>query len=124
GYARGADGVFSSTGGGRVGFDVVTQSASDNNAEIAIIADGWKQAGFGVEQRLLSGPAARAPDVLAVFPGALINSTSASLGLINDFRSTSIPTRENRWNGSNRGGWNNAEYTALAETFASTLDQQ
>jgi peptide/nickel transport system substrate-binding protein len=124
GYARSSDGVFASLAGGRVGFEVLTQSASDNNAEIAIIADGWKQAGFGAEQRLLSGPAARAPDVLAVFPGTLINSTSASLGLVNDFRSTSIPNRDNRWNGSNRGGWNNAEYTALAETLATTLDPQ
>ena len=124
GYARGPDGVYASPTGGRLAFEVQTQAASDNNAEIAIVADGWKRAGFAAEQRLLSGPAARAPDLLATFPGTLINSTSASLGLINDFRSTSIPTRENRWNGSNRGGWTDAAYTGLAETFATTLDPE
>jgi peptide/nickel transport system substrate-binding protein len=124
GYARGPDGVYVSPTLGRLGLQVVTQAASDNNAEIAILADGWQRAGFAVEQRLLSGAAARQPDALAVFPALLVNSTSASLGLIDDFRSTNIPNRENRWNGSNRGGWNNAGYTGLAETFATTLDPE
>ena len=124
GYTRGSDGVYASPTSGRFAFQLVTQAASDNNAEIAILADGWQRAGFAVEQRLLSGPAARQPEVLATFPAMLVNSTSATLGLIDDFRSTSIPTRENRWNGSNRGGWNNAGYTALAEAFAATLDPE
>jgi peptide/nickel transport system substrate-binding protein len=122
GYTRGPDGVYASPSAGRFSVQLTTQAASDNNAEIAILADGWQRAGFGVEQRLLSGVAARQPDSLATFPGVLINSTSASVGLINDFRSTNIPTRENRWNGSNRGGWSHAGYTALAEAFATTLE--
>ncbi len=122
GYARGADGIYASPAAGRFTLQVQTQAASDNNAEIAILANGWQTAGFATEQKLLSGVAARAPDALATFPGMLINSTGATSGLIDDFRNTSIPTRENRWNGSNRGAWNNPDYTALAETFATTLD--
>jgi peptide/nickel transport system substrate-binding protein len=122
GYSRGPDGIFTHPTAGRLAFTVVTQSASDNNAEIAVLADGWQRAGFAAEQRLLSGPAARQPEVLASFPAMLINSTSANIGLIDDFRSSAIPTRENRWNGSNRGGWSHAGYTGLAEAFATTLD--
>lgn len=124
GYARAPDGIFATPTVGRLGMQVYTQAASDNNAELAILADGWQRAGFGVEQRLLSGPAARQPEVVSTFPAMLVNSTSATLGLINDFRNTNIPTRENRWTGSNRGGWNHAGYTALAEAFATTLDPE
>jgi peptide/nickel transport system substrate-binding protein len=122
GYAWGADGTYESPTAGRLEFQIQTQSASDNDAEIAILANSWQRAGFAATQRLMSGPAARQPDALATFPGMLINSTSASIGLIDDFRSTSIPSRENRWNGSNRGGWDNPRYTALAAQFAVTLD--
>jgi len=124
GFTRATDSFFASPTAGRLELQVVTQAASDNNAELAILADGWKRAGFGVEQRLLGGPAARQPEVLSTLPAMLVNSTSASLGLINDFRQTNIPTRENRWNGSNRGGWNHAGYTGLAEAFATTLDPE
>jgi peptide/nickel transport system substrate-binding protein len=121
GYARGADGIYAQPSAGRLALHVQTLAASDNTAEIAILADGWQRAGFATEQRSLSGPAARQPEVLATFPGMLINSTSATVSLINDFRNTNIPSRENRWSGSNRGGWNHAGYTAMAEEFATTL---
>jgi peptide/nickel transport system substrate-binding protein len=124
GYARGVDGIYVSPTLGRLGLQVQTQSASDNDAEIAILADGWHRAGFAAEQRLLSGVAARQPDSLATFSGMLINSTGSTLSLIDDFRNTNIPSRENRWNGSNRGAWNNAGYTALAEAFSTTLDRE
>ncbi|HZT07069.1 MAG TPA: ABC transporter substrate-binding protein [Chloroflexota bacterium] len=122
GYARGADGIFVSPTAGRFGVQVVTQAAADNISEIAVLADGWQRAGFGVEQRQLTGAASRQPDVLASFPDMLINSTAAGVGLINDFKISNIPTKDNRWNGSNRGGWANTEYTSLADTFATTLD--
>ncbi len=123
-YTRGADGVYATPTAGRLDIQVVTQEASDNNAELAVLADGWQKAGFGIEQKLLTGVASRQPEVLATFPAMMVNSTSATISLIDDFRSANIPSPDNRWNGSNRGGWSNADYTSLAEMFAKTLDSQ
>jgi peptide/nickel transport system substrate-binding protein len=124
GYARGPDGVYVKPGAGRLELSVVTQDAADNNAEIAVLADGWQRAGFAAEQKLLTGAVSRQPEVLATFPDVLLNSAAATVSLLDDFRGTNIPTPQNRWGGSNRGGWNNAEYTALAEGLATMLDPQ
>jgi peptide/nickel transport system substrate-binding protein len=35
----------------------------------------------------------------------------------------SIPRPENRWNGTNRGGWSSEAYDRLVETFNRTLDR-
>jgi ABC-type transport system substrate-binding protein len=34
-----------------------------------------------------------------------------------------IPRSENRWNGNNRGGWENAEYDRLYRAYNATLDK-
>lgn len=122
GYQRAAGGIYTSPSAGRFSVLVQTQAASDNEAEIAILADGWRRAGYAVEERLMTGVAARAPEALAAFPGMLVNSTSATIGLLDDFKTTNIPSAQNRWNGSNRGGWAHPAYTMLTETFATTLD--
>ena len=44
--------------------------------------------------------------------GALLNQAS-----------NRIPSAENRWNGSNRGGWINPEYDRLLDAYSTTLDR-
>jgi hypothetical protein len=39
------------------------------------------------------------------------------------YSSGNVPTADNRWTGSNRPGWSNAEYDRLVEVFARTLDR-
>jgi len=124
GYTRGSDGIYTSPTSGRFDLPLWTQEAADNNAEIAIMAEGWQRAGFAAEQKLLTGAAARAPDVIASMPALFINSTSATVALIDEFRGTNIPSPQNRWSGSNRGGWNNAEYNGLADSLVTMLDPQ
>jgi ABC-type transport system substrate-binding protein len=40
-----------------------------------------------------------------------------------DFISRLAPTAENRWVGTNRGGFSNPEYDRLIEQFSTTLDR-
>jgi ABC-type transport system substrate-binding protein len=40
-----------------------------------------------------------------------------------EHKSAEIPKPENRWNGSNRGGWSNTEFDRLADAFDATLDR-
>jgi ABC-type transport system substrate-binding protein len=40
-----------------------------------------------------------------------------------EYSMDAIPRLENRWNGNNRGGWENAEYDRLWRAYNATLDK-
>jgi peptide/nickel transport system substrate-binding protein len=121
GYAKGPDGVYTSPAEGRLTFDAKTNAA--NAAELAAIVDAWKQAGWDVQQSTV--PAAQSQDaqLRATYPGVFVFSYACCETSILGYSSANIPTAENRWSGSNRPGWSNAEYDRLVEAFARTLDR-
>jgi peptide/nickel transport system substrate-binding protein len=121
GYAKGPDGVYTSPTEGRLTFDAKTNAA--NAAELAAIVDAWKQAGWDVQQSTV--PAAQSQDaqLRATYPGVFVFSYACCETSILGYSSANIPTAENRWSGSNRPGWSNAEYDRLVEAFARTLDR-
>jgi peptide/nickel transport system substrate-binding protein len=90
---------------------------------MAIMVDGWRRAGFAATAYVV--PPAQALDrvVLATFPALATTSRPAGEDQLVNLTTSSIPTPENRWTGSNRGGWSNPEYDRLAEQFAATLDR-
>jgi peptide/nickel transport system substrate-binding protein len=123
GYARGADGMFAHPSEGRFAAELKTNAAADNEAEMAIMASGWRQAGFSIQEAVL--PAALAQDGLArsTFPGLFTNNVGVGENTLGSFTSFSLARQENGWRGSNRSGWQNAEYDRLAEAFGTTLDR-
>jgi ABC-type transport system substrate-binding protein len=54
-----------------------------------------------------------------LFPGLSATSGAGSFSI---FTSKQIPTPQNAYNGSNNGGWVNAEYEHLLNAFSSTLE--
>src|SRR5688500_18239534 len=44
--------------------------------------------------------------------------------LLRHSSAASIPTVQNSWRGSNRGGWNNAEFNATWEVYNRTLEEK
>ena len=42
--------------------------------------------------------------------------------MLSGMNTAGIPRPENRWTGSNRGGWSNPEFDRLSDTLASTLE--
>ncbi len=123
GYTRGADGIFSHPSEGRFAAELKTNAAADNEAEMAIMASGWRQAGFSIQEAVL--PAALAQDGLArsTFPGLFTNNVGVGETTLGSFTSSSLARQENGWRGSNRNGWLNPEYDRLAEAFGTTLDR-
>jgi peptide/nickel transport system substrate-binding protein len=124
GYARSGDAVWASPSGGRLAFDLLTGATAQNEAEMAVIAAGWRQVGFDIREAVM--PAAQAQDGMArsMFPGLSIISIPLGEDTLAAAGTAGISTPENRWTGRNRGSWSNAEFDRFADAFTRTLDQQ
>ncbi len=123
GFAKGTDGTFASPGAGRLSVELKTNAASDNEAEMSIMAAGWRQAGIDIQEAVLPAAQAQDNEVRSTFRGLYSNNTPPGEAAIVNHTTSRIPKPETRWNGSNRGGWSNPEYDRLAEAFAVTLDR-
>ncbi len=122
GYRKGGDGVYASATDGRLTFEVKTHAGKDNEAEVAVVAGAWRQAGFDTQEFVLPATQGQDPEKRATFAGAYTNGQNCCESAIVGFTSSSIPTAETRWSGPNRTGWSNAQYDRLADVFSKTLD--
>ena len=95
-----------------------------NDAERSIIADGWRRAGFEIEEDIFTPVQNRDGQALGTFRSLSITSAGAAReGLtLQDLPSESISRPETRWIGSNRGGWSNPTYDQAVDRFLTALD--
>jgi peptide/nickel transport system substrate-binding protein len=122
GFTKGADGFYTSPSDGRFSPEV---KGGDDLSEHPILAAGWRQAGFDMREAVLVGAQAQDPMVRNTFPGIHTSASGAAeTNWLAIFTSSQIGTPENRWRGSNRGGWSNPTYDRLVETFNTTLDPE
>jgi len=123
GWRKGGDGVFANTAGARFAFEHWGLAGSQNDKQGAIMADGWRRAGFEVREYAIPAAQGRDGQVRASFPAlSSVATGGGERGLI--FLTTGqIPTPANRWTGNNRGGWVSSEYDRLWEEFNTTLDR-
>lgn len=117
GYSKGGDGFYASPTAGRFAMELRVLAGSQNEAEIAIMADGLKHVGFDMSSYVV--PAAQIQDgqIRASFP-ALSTTTG---GTLDSLHSAAIPTPQNRWQGNNRSSWVNPEYDRLFDAFTTAL---
>ena len=127
GFARGPDGIYTSPAEGRFAGDLRVNASSQSEAEMAILASGWRQAGFEFREVPIPQAQSRLGEVRGSFP-TLYNGGGSVTGSINEgsagsFISSRIASPENRWVGGNRSGWSSAEYDRLFTAYTSTLDR-
>jgi len=124
GFVRGPDGAFVSSAGERFSPELRATATGIEERENAILADTWRRAGIDIRSRLLSEIEDRDPQLRATYPAlGTANSGLSEQTLLVKVYSGNIATAANRWQGSNRGGWVNAEYDRLYEAFIATLDR-
>jgi peptide/nickel transport system substrate-binding protein len=123
GFTRAADGMFASAAEGRFVVEAKTNASADNASEQAVLASEWRRAGFDVQESIL--PAAQSQDnqVRATYPGMFTFNTALGIAALMNHTSERFPRAENRWQGGNRGGWSNAGFDRLGDSFNTTLDQ-
>ncbi|MBM2812689.1 MAG: transporter substrate-binding protein, partial [Chloroflexi bacterium] len=122
GFGRTVGGPFAGPDGQPVSFEIKTNSATQQEQEQAILGNGWRAAGFDIQETIL--PAAQAQDsqVRASFPSIFTFSSPQGDVALARLNSSLIPRPDNRWTGNNRGGWTNADFDRYAERFSVTLD--
>jgi len=118
GFRKGADGTYLSPTDGRFTADL---REGVGQPDPPVIAVGWRQAGFDVQETVAPAALNQNPEYRATFPG--MNHFNSFLGEKGayDFTISEIPKAENRWTGGNRGGWADPEYDQLASRLTVTL---
>lgn len=123
GFTRGADGMFVDAAGERFSPQLLEETGAANEQVLAVMVQAWKQAGIDVQGALLPAAQLRDPQVRASFP-AFYHTTGGGVDEngYSFMERGAIPSAENRWSGSNRGGWVNDDYTRIWNTFSTTIE--
>jgi peptide/nickel transport system substrate-binding protein len=123
GFTRGPDGFYTSSTEGRFITEAKTDAAADNVAETSILASGWRDAGFDVREATLPAALTQDGEQRSTFASIFTNNTTIGEPTVIGFTTAGIPRSDNRWVGTNRGGWSNPEYDRLAQAFNTTLER-
>ena len=123
GYRKGADGVFANAGAERLAFEHWVLAGSQNERQGAIMADGWRRAGYEVKEYAI--PAAQSGDgqVRGTVPALSSVATGGGESNLNFLTRSQTPTPANRWRGNTRGAGFSEEYERLWDAFETTLDR-
>jgi len=120
GFTKGSDGFYTSPALGRFASEIKTNNGTDNVAEMTILASGWRQSGFDMQDAVLPVSLAQDAEARATFSGVF--SANGNLeGAIN-FKSSIFPGTPNRFENESRGGWVNPEYGRLRDAYNIALD--
>jgi peptide/nickel transport system substrate-binding protein len=119
GWRPGADGVLEKDGGQRFTMTIRTR---EDVKEALIIADNWKQIGVVGTYEAQTAQELRDREARARYTGMDISRGSMPAAtIIRSLASEQIPTAENRWAGSNRGGYASRAWDELGMRYLTEL---
>jgi peptide/nickel transport system substrate-binding protein len=121
GYTRGGDGAWTHLSAGRFAFELTTFQSPQNENEMHIIAAAWRQVGNDVSELVWPANLSSEAQMRNTHPS--LSATGGQSGEIRltEHTSDTVPSAQNRWIGTNRGGWTNPEFDRLAQQFHGTL---
>lgn len=124
GWRRSTPGeVRTNAAGQTLDVEVWRQAGPNDEQEISIIADGWKAVGVNPPLFIIPNARARDGEVFSFFPGVQVIARTMSIENF-VFTSENIPTREQRWQGSNRGSFRDEQVDSLHRQILRSLDSQ
>ncbi len=107
---------------GRISVEVKNIQSAQNDAERSIMAHGWRQVGFEIEERAFTPTEAQDGHARATFRALHPVSIAQGAPATSYLTTAAVARPETRWNGQNRGGFTNSEYDRLEAAFRTTLD--
>jgi peptide/nickel transport system substrate-binding protein len=122
GWARGADGVLTNQATGDR-FDVMLYGSQSTRTEreLGIIADGWKTTGARVETSIIPAALNNDREYRSTLTGAQLIGVGYDAFYTDRLHSKFIPSAANRWNGTNRGGYDNPKVDATLDKMVVTI---
>lgn len=121
GFTRGSDGFYRSSAGESFAPEV----RGEQQNELVILVDGWRRAGFNASISVTPPALATDNEYRAFLPAlAVTKSSVADRTVASKYATETIATPENRYGGTNKGGYSNPEYDRLYTTFTGSLDRE
>jgi peptide/nickel transport system substrate-binding protein len=121
GWQPGAGGTLQK---GNQRFELTIRDREEPKAPL-IIADFWKQIGVSASYEQQTAQELRDRAARAQYSGMeLSRGSMPPLTIIRSLITDAIPTPENRWAGSNRGGYSNPAWDDLGRQLLNALDDQ
>lgn len=124
GWQRGPDGVLAHPQTGRFETGVMGERGSGSERALSIIAENWRQLGVRAEIEILTAANQRDREHQSKRPGVYLTSPSGINFYDNRLHSNAITRPENRWSGTNRGGYHNPRVDALLDRLQATIDER
>ena len=121
GYVRGSDRLLRSAAGQTVQLDVTSSSGGSNVQEATTIAAQWSEAGL-VSRPTPYSSSVDAREAKHDMQGVVVWPWNFSILAPRTLHSSEIGTAQNRWRGSNWGGYVNPAYERLYAEMTDTLD--
>lgn len=122
GWTRGPDGVLRSASGERFDLEVRTTSETQNQKEVQILSDAWKQAGLGTTVEIIPIAKQNDQEYRAKFPGISTSATSIAPDWLDKWQTDRAASEANRWRGGNRGAYGNADFDRMYREYITTID--
>jgi peptide/nickel transport system substrate-binding protein len=120
GWQRGGDGVLEKGG---TKFNMTLRD-TDGERDSLIVAANWKEIGVVATHEHRTAAALRDREDRATFTGADITSNPmGAAAVIRRLASYNIPTAQNRWTGTNRGGYVNPAWDDLDVRMLNSLQE-
>lgn len=118
GLVRGADGVYLTKAGER--FSPELRATAGYERESAILSDAWRRVGVDVRERYASVAEDANGEFRSTFPAVYTAYQNLSF-VFGRLATTGIGTPENRWSGTNRGGYSSPEFDRFYEVALTSL---
>jgi peptide/nickel transport system substrate-binding protein len=123
GMVRGADGVYVSAVGEPLKFELWSSGGATFERENRIFVDSLRQAGIEAIPQTIAPVRMADTEFRARRPGLFTTGAGSLDARLRLHSMSDIPGPHNRWQGNNRGGWENAEYERVWQAYNGTLDR-
>lgn len=123
GFTRGTDGSYVGADGDRLSVEIKANGTEAYVKELAIIASGWRQAGFETKETAVPVALAQNREVRGSYPGFYVSESGSGEKSFELYIARTIGTPQNNWVGSNRAGFSDPEFDRLQDAFSRTLDR-
>ena len=121
GFVRGQDGFFVGANGTPFRLGVWSSSGAKNEQENAVIVDTLRKSGIDASRQVFSAVQLADAQARSLIPG--LSTRGQATKPLEAYTSDQIPRPETRWAGENRGGWANADYDRVFDSFSRSLDR-